>query len=238
MPNPSSHGILAPVIILNNIPVYFSSGGTATLILREIPYSGRAYILLRTLFPDSLDAAVRDCVNFCVQCGAGRCFVSLDGATEPLPLPHAYDILRLHCNKADLPTPAAPVPLIPITPENDSHYLRIYNRCFAEVSHALFYDRGQLQRIYREGQSAFLALAPDGAPCGIGELHGNELAAVALLPEYRGRGTDLTLALLEHCPGPEITLTVASDNGPALALYDRLGFRVTATESSWYNPLK
>jgi ribosomal protein S18 acetylase RimI-like enzyme len=70
----------------------------------------------------------------------------------------------------------------------------------------------------------------------MGELHGSELAAVGILPEFRGQGLGrvLTLQLLDKCPGPRVTLTVVSDNDPALALYDDLGFTVQGTESVWH----
>ena len=70
----------------------------------------------------------------------------------------------------------------------------------------------------------------------MGELHENELAAVGLLPEFRGKGLsrDLTLSLLRHCPGPTIFLTAVSTNDPALALYDSLGFTVCGKVSMWY----
>ncbi len=216
---------------MKNIPVFTCQGGTATLILREIPLSGKAYILLQTMRPEALPTSVTECARFCRMCGAETCFVSW---AEPLDfLPHAYDILELHVEKAALPAPA-PLQLVPMTPDNDSIYQRIYNRCFQSVSHALSYDRAQIARIYQQGQQAFLALTDEEKPYGIGELHGNELAAIAVLPKYRGRGTDLALALLHRCPGPELTLTVASDNAPALGLYEKLGFRVRRTESSWY----
>ena len=123
-----------------------------------------------------------------------------------------------------------------MAPENDPVYQRVYNRCFVGVSHAMTYDRAQIRRIYQMDQRAFLACTSDGTPLGMGELHGSELAAVGLLPEFRGQGLsrDLTLALLRLCPGPELTLTVASDNAPALGLYDGLGFRVRETESRWW----
>ena len=225
------HGILISVMTMNNIPVFTCQGGTATLILREIPISGRAYILLRTVLPDHLGGMLSEGEHFWRMCGAETCFVSWEGSLDFLP--HAYDIYLLHADKAALPEGKS-VTLTPMTPENDSIYQRIYNRCFQSVSHALSYDRAQIARIYREKQRAFLALTEDGHPYGIGELHENELAAVAVLPKYRGRGTDLTLALLKRCPGDTVTVTVASDNDRALALYDKLGFRVCATESRWY----
>jgi GNAT superfamily N-acetyltransferase len=218
---------------MNNIPVFIGQNGTATLILREIPFSGKAYVLLRTVLPDCLSGLIQECGDFCRQCGAVAIFVSREDDRAPLPLPHAYDILQLAVQKASLPS-GSPVTLRPMDETNDMEFLRIYNRCFQTVSHALSYDRGQLKRIYRSGQQAFLAVDADGSYWGIGELHGSELAAVGLLPEYRGRGYDLTLSLLSLCPGPELTLTVASDNDPALGLYDKLGFHVTGIESSWY----
>ena len=218
---------------MNNIPLYFSSGGTATLILREIPYSGRAFILIRTLLEDGLSALMEETRRFCMECGAKTCYISYADAPKALPLRHAYDILKLHIHKEELPSDLS-LSLIPMTTENEREYMNIYNVCFQGSSHAMTYDYGQLQRIYRSGQKAFLAAMPDGSICGIGELHDNELAAIALLPEFRGNGRHLALALMQHCPGPEITLTVSSDNDAALALYDKLGFRVYETESSWY----
>lgn len=219
---------------MQNIPVFMAQGGTATLILREIPYRRTAYILLRTLPPEGPDAMIAECAGFCRSCGAEACFVSPGSSDAVLTLPHAYDILMLQAEKAALPQPEHPFSLVPLSPDNDAIYQRIYNQCFQTVSHALTYDRAQIERIYRCGHRAFLALNPDGTPCGMGELHENELAAVGLLPDYRGGGRELTLSLLEHCTGPQIRLTVVSDNLPALRLYRRLGFTPAGVESSWY----
>lgn len=219
---------------MNNIPVYLSQGGTATLILREIPHRKTAYILLRTVLQGKLPQLLTDCISACRNFGAERCFVSAEDSSIEIPLPYAYDILLLRVQKAELPSLETPMELVPVSPENDSIYQRIYNRCFQDVSHALTYEKAQLTRIYREEHHAFLAQTPDGTPCGMGELHGNELAAVGLLPEYRGRGKALALSLLAHAPGPEITLTVVSDNERALGLYGALGFTVTGKESTWY----
>lgn len=219
---------------MNNIPVYLSQGGTATLILREIPYKQTAYIILRSFLPQMLPLMIQDCVSFCKGCGAERCLLSSADPEVTLSLPQAYEILYMKAEKALLPPPKAPFDLVPLSPENESIYQRIYNQCFADVSHALTYEQEQLARIYREEQQAFVALDPDGRPCGMGELHGNELAAVGLLPEFRGQGKNLTLSLLQHCPGPELTLTVVSDNARAIRLYEDLGFTVTGTESVWY----
>lgn len=219
---------------MQNIPIFMSQGGTATLILSEIPHKQTAYIILRTILPENLPLMIAECTGFCRSCGAEHCYLSAAQPEVALPLPQAYQVLHMQTEKRCLPQASAAISLQPMTPDNDSIYQRLYNRCFQDISHALTYDREQIARIYRENQQAFLALTPEGIPCGMGELHGNELAAVGLLPEYRGRGKDLTLSLLQHCPGPEITLTVVSDNTRAIGLYRRLGFTVAGIESTWY----
>lgn len=222
-----------PVIQMNNIPLFSSQGGTAALILREIPFSKKAYILLELVVEENLGPMIAECVSFCRACGAELCYVTRRDSTAPLPLPHSHDIIEMAMDKALLPQ-GAPVRLAGLQEDNDSIYIRLYNQCFAHVSGAAAYDRKQIQRIYLLRQKAFLALLPDGTPYGFGELHDNELSAVGVLPEYRGRGYDLTLALLAHCPGPELTLTVASDNPAALRVYRKIGFREKRTVSSWY----
>lgn len=221
---------------MNNIPVYFSTGGTATLILREVSFTGTAYVVVRTVFPGALPDLIEDCGNFCRECGAKACFISMAEGNEIDQLPHSYDIYSMKGSKSLFPSTPAPFHLEPITEHNDKIYLDLYNRCFKGVTHALTYDYGQLQRIHRTGQKAFIAYNKTGCPCGMGELHDNELAAVGLLPEYRGEGLSLplTLQLLSHCPGDTITLTVVSDNDAAIALYENLSFRITAIESRWY----
>lgn len=218
---------------MNNIPLFSAAGGTATLILREIPYSKKAYILLMTVVPENLDQMIHECVSFCRMCGAESCYITRKDCSDPLPLPHSHDIFLLSVNKASLPT-GKPVKLLGIQEDNDSFYINLYNRCFDSVSGAAFYDRKQVERIYLLHQKAFLAITEDGIYCGFGELHENELAAIGVLPEFRGMGYDLCLSLLAHCPGPEITLTVASDNPAALRLYEKLGFQKIKTESVWY----
>lgn len=219
---------------MRNIPVFMASGGTASLILKEIPHHSVAYIRLLTV--RDLAALTAECAAFCRGCGAETVLVT-QGADPLTGFDHAYDLLRLHVRKEVLPPPAAPVRLVPMTPDNDAIYQRVYNRCFADVPGAATYDRAEIRRIYDQSQKAFLALDETGVPCGMGELHENELAAVGLLPEFRGRGLsrDLTLTLLSLCPGPVIELTAASTNAPALALYDSLGFTVCGKVSMWYS---
>ena len=216
---------------MNNIPVFLSQWGTATLILREIPYKKTAYILLRTI--TDLDLLTQECAAFCRECGAEDCFVSAADSETVLSGKPAYELLRMTAEKASLPHPENPFRLEPLCPDNEDLYISLYNRCFRAVSNAATYDKRELQRVYRMGQQAYVAWL-EGEPCGMGELHESELAAVGLLPEFRGKGSYLTLALLDRCPGPEVSLTVVSDNARALALYEKLGFQTESVVSKWY----
>ena len=219
---------------MNNIPLFPSQGGTATLILREIPHKKTAYIILQSVVEQKLSTMIRECAAFCRGCGAEICFVSAADHDLAIPLKKSHEIRRMAADKSQLPSCETPFRLVPITPDNDSIYQRIYNLCFTEVSNSLTYDRAQIKRIYDSGHRGFLALTEEDVPCGMGELHGNELAAVALLPQYRGRGKDLTLSLLALCEGPEITLTVSTDNTAALKVYTALGFVDSGLESAWH----
>ncbi len=223
----------APGDLMKNIPVYMARGGTASLILKEIPHRAVAYVLLRTI--RDREDLIRECADFCRSCGAEE--VLFSRGPEPLEgLEHAYDMLRLAVRLSDLPDLDCPLRMVPMEENNDAIYQRLYNLCFTGISGAATYDRAEIARIYREGQQAYLALDEGGNPCGMGELHGNELAAVGLLPEYRGRGLSKSWAtmLLKKCPGPEAELTVVSNNEPALGLYGALGFRVKGKVSAWY----
>lgn len=206
------------------------------MILREVSFTGTAYVVVRTVFPGALSELIEDCGAFCRECGATECYLTMEDGSETDLLPHSYDIYSMKGSRALFPAAPAPFHLESLTKRNEKIYLDLYNRCFAGVTHALTYDYGQLQRIHRTGQKAFIAYNETGLPCGMGELHDNELAAVGLLPEYRGKGLalPLTLQLLSHCPGDTITLTVVSDNDAAIALYETLSFRITAIESRWY----
>lgn len=216
---------------MKNIPVFMSGGGTATIILQEVPKSGKAYVILQTIIPECLDTLLNDCKQFCIGAGAKIVYVS-DGKKK-LPLPHCYDLLVL---TAPLPVTRdyRPIRLIPLTEETGMTYISIYNLCFEGVSHALSYDRQQLKRIEAMQQRAYLAVDENGDYIGIGELHEGELAAVAVVPEARGIGTDLTCTLLSLLEGNEVMLTVVSDNARALHMYEKLDFHVHDIESSWY----
>lgn len=215
---------------MKDIPIFTTQTGTASLILREIPYQQTAYVLVRTLFHNDASDLLSECGAFCVQAGAERVLAAWPD--HPLNLPVDHEMVELSRPKAGLPRPDPAVPLTPLTRDNAPTYQTIYNRLFHRISGAASCRSEDINRLLTTG-TAFLALQ-DGIPAGIGEIEGSDLRAVGVLPEYRGLGRHLTLTLLHRLPGPELCLSAASTNERAMRLYNSLGFRPRRTLVRWY----
>ena len=217
---------------MKNIPVFTAANGIASLVLAEIPVSGKAYVLVRSVWTTA-QALLDECIGFCRAVGAEAVFASWE--TETLPGAHAYDLLGMACRKAELPEPTQLVPLEPLTPDNGSTYLEIYNRCFAQVPGAATYTRRDLQRLFDQDK-AWLALQ-DGEYAAIAEISEEGLEAIGVLPRCRGLGFDLAASVLPMVPSLTVRLKVASTNLRAIALYERLGFVRERVVSRWWKVL-
>lgn len=215
---------------MKDIPIFTTVNGTASLLLREIPYKSCAYVVVRSVFSSGLEGLLEECAAFCVQAGAERVLASAD---EPLEtLPHDHDMLLLSRSKEGLPPPEMQIELVPVTAENGGSYQALYNRLFFDVPNAATCRRSELEELIAR-RSGFLALS-GGVPAGLGEVSGNELRALGVSPEFRGLGRPLALTLLGRLPGPVLELRTSSRNLRALRLYERIGFRVEQVLSQWY----
>ena len=217
---------------MKNIPLFTGTHGTASLIFQEIPVSGKAYVLIRSVWT-TLPGLLEECRQFCTAVGAEQIFVSY--GTEELPGAHAYDLIAMTCAKKDLPLPAAEMELEPLTPENGEAYLQIYNRSFASVSGAATYGQKDLRRLY-DRDLAWL-VRKNGGYAAVAEISEEGLEAIAVLPEFAGLGYDLAAAVLQMVPRTTVSLKVAGDNPRARRLYDRLGFRESGIVSRWWKIL-
>ena len=217
---------------MKNIPIFTASNGLASLILREIPYSGRAYVMVRAVWRGETAALLEECGQFCRAAGAETVFAS-DGL-EPLPARHAYDMVELRCRRADLPVPDRVLPLEPLTADNAAAYLEIYNRCFRDLPGARAYDQTDIRRLL--GKNLAFLVRWQGNYAAVAELAEGGLAGAGVLPEFRGQGLgrELVLTVLHRLETPEVTLKTASTNAAALSLYRRLGFGQTQITSRWW----
>lgn len=214
---------------MKNIPLFTSSFGLATLILREIPWSGRAYVLVREVWGDAA-ALLDECRGFCRAAGAGEVYAAWAEGFETLPAAHAYDMLAMSCQKAALPV--GTLPLVPLSRENAGAYLDIYGRCFRDVPGAASYDRKSLEPLYDE-ELAWL-VPVEGGYGAIAEISKTGLEGIAVLPEHRGLGYPLAATVLQMVPNSTVHLKVASTNHRALMLYRRLGFTESGLARPWY----
>lgn len=205
---------------MQNIPIFTGVHGMATLILKEIPTSGLAYVLVRSVWQNSLAGLLAECRDFCRAAGAETVYGSWD--CRDLPAEHAYDVWELTLEWDKLPPPPEEVPLTPLTARNGQDYLSVYNRCFAKMPGHASYDRRDIQRL--QGKDLAFLVYRDGVPAAVAELGDNKLEGLGVLPEFRGLGYSLALTVLGRLPGPALTLRVVSTNARALALYRRIGF--------------
>lgn len=203
---------------MKDIPVFTSSEGIASLILREIPAWRVAYVLIRGVFSD-IERLMSDCEGFCRAAGAERVYFSGEGDFSGCPV-HARLMERsILC--AALPATAAEA--VPVAPETVGDWLAYYRTRFAAVPAA--------------GSCVDTAgawfLRADGRTIGIGQLCGDELRAVAALAPRRG--ADCVAALGALCRTERLRLLCAVENAPAMALYDRLGFDRGEVKEVWYS---
>lgn len=215
---------------MKNIPMFTSSYGLATLILKEIAWNGRAYVLIRSVWNDQTAALLDECRSFCRAVGAEEIYASWDA--EELPAEHAWDMIDMACPKSALPAPRQTVELEQATPETAEDYLRIYNQCFRDVPAAASYDRKSLEPLY--GEELIWLAKVHGQYAAVAEISKEGLEGIAVLPEFRGLGYDLAAAVLRMVPSTEVRLKVASTNVRARRLYDRLGFAETGISRRWY----
>ncbi|MBE6955499.1 MAG: hypothetical protein E7449_06305 [Ruminococcaceae bacterium] len=213
---------------MKNIPVFTTSYGIATLILREIPYSQRAYILPQSVFT-SLPELVQECAGFCRAAGAEQIFAKLDAAINGAAFQcEIWELTR----RGALPQPERELALSAVTTENSEAYRSLYNEKFALVDNAAYCDRADAAKLIEEGGWLYVA---DGEVLGLGQVQGSELRAIATA--RKGLGFDLAVALMKKLDTEQVHLSVASSNAPALRLYERLGFEKTAVRSRWYRIL-
>ena len=211
---------------MKNIPIFTTEYGTASLILREIPYKKEAYVANPSALPGKMEDLALACGAFCRAAGAERVYLAEPRGAE-LPFPLHTEILTMTCPRQRLdPGPWA---LYPVLPENVAEYRRRYNEAMAPVANAATMERADEERILTEGGGYFVHL--EGRALGLGQIKGDEIEAVVSFAP--GGGEAVVRALSALAEGDLIRLKVASVNEKALRLYCRLGFSATGVSSRW-----
>ncbi len=209
---------------MQDIPIFTTQAGVASLFLNKVAYTGEAYVKLQdTADPIKL---LDECVAFCTAAGAVHVYATGNKILETYP--HYTTLLSLRMNREDLPqTDAISVPVQQQTLEQ---WRRIYNEKMLHVPNAAYMTQHRSRQFLRQGSSFFVYR--NEQLLGIGVAADDTIEAVASV--VSGAGQDVFLALCRNLTGDKVALTVASTNEPAGKLYHRLGFEEEAKISDWY----
>lgn len=209
---------------MQDIPVFTTSCGAASLVLREIPYTRRGYIHLQaSMQPEKL---LEECVAFMRMAGAEEIFASGDALPEGYPL-HAQ-VLQLSRLREGLDDTLAV--LVSVTERTLEQWRILYNDRMKDVDQAAYMSISQAKRMLQRADGYFICR--EGELLGIGIAAGETVQAIASVKP--GSGREVLLALNHALSSERIIVEVASTNQKALRLYNALGFLPTAVLSQWY----
>ena len=213
---------------MRDFPFFNTEFGVASLVLKEIPYQGTAYIILRDASePEKLLA---ECIDFCRVCGAGRIYATGHEILESYPFYTAMWLMR--CEAAALPdTDAA---LFPVQENTLEQWQRIYNEKVSRVPNGAWMTQKDAKKMLQEASGYFVHRGEQ--LLGIGKVSGGEIQWVA--STVPGAGRDVVCALAHGAWRDTLELTVASENEKAIRLYESLGFVRAQEISRWYNVYK
>ena len=209
---------------MQNIPLFTTENGVASLTLQEIPYTGKAYIRIQSsCAPEIL---LSQCVDFCKAAGAEQIYATGHDYLTAYPL-HTT-ILQMQRPKAGLPE--TDVCLFPVQEMTLEQWRGIYNDRMQDVSNSAFMTLAEAKKVLQQGKGYFVHR--DGELLGIGIATGNKVEVVISL--VSGAGKEVFTALSGTLFSEEILVEVASDNAKAIHLYEKLGFVKTKEIATWY----
>ncbi len=212
---------------MKDIPVFDTAYGVASLLLREIPYRGRAHIKIQSsLEPEKL---LEECIGFCRAVGAEWCDAAGHEYLEKYPLITA--LYAMQCDRETVGETDAC--LFPVTEETVGCWLEIYNQRMQDIPNAAFMDSQDGRELLKTGDGYFVHR--DGVLLGIGKAKGDFIDTVIAVEP--GMGETVVRALCSVLTGETVQLTVAGANERAVRLYERMGFVKTKELSRWYRVL-
>lgn len=209
---------------MKDIPMFTTPYGVASLSLREIPYRKNAYIQVRST--EMCDALIKECISFCRICGAERVYAQGHPGLDVYQFHTA--IWTMRCVSEQLMGKTAM--LYPVLPENAVHWRRIYNERMADVPLAAYMTEAEEKTLCESGEGYFVHR--NGKLLGIGRVSDDRILAIASV--CKGYGADILCTLAELLDAPTVSVEVASENKPAVSLYQRMGFLKTAETARWY----
>ena len=212
---------------MKDIPVFDTEYGVASLILKEIPYRGRAYIKIQsTVEPEKL---LSECIGFCRACGAERIEAAGHDFLERYPL--ITPMWLMTCKRENIEETDAC--LFPMAKQTVEQWLELYNQRMADVPNAAYLDRKDGLEFLENGDCYFVHR--NGKLLGIGKAAEDYIDIV--IAAEPGMGETVVRALSSVLTEDTVRVAVAGANDRAVRLYERLGFIKTKEISRWYRVL-
>lgn len=209
---------------MRDFPVFTTENGVGSLIFKEIPYSGIAYVTIHdSSFPTEFLA---ECLDFCRAVGAKRIYASGHEILQKYPL--YTTVLQMSASWDALPESGAAV--FPVTDQTLSKWREIYNDRMKGVDNAAYMSERDAAEMLNRGDGYFVHI--DGELLGIGIAADDRISCIA--SAKKGYGKDVLCALKNALMCDRVVLDVASTNDRAIRLYESLGFVKTAEISTWY----
>ncbi len=209
---------------MKDFPMFDTEFGIASLVLKEIPYKGIAYIIFREVW--DAEKLLAECMSFCRMCGAEVICAAGHDSLETYP--HYTTVYEMWgeavVDNGNLKS------LFPVTEAAVQRWREIYNEKMRHIDNAATLTAFDERRIVESGGAYFVH--DNGELLGIGWLDDTELLAVASVKPGVGRTVMNTLMSLVE--GAQMRLEVASTNEKAIRLYEKLGFLKTREISRWY----
>ena len=209
---------------MRDFPMFTTENGVGSLVLKEIPYSGIAYVtILDSSFPTEF---LHECTEFCKVVGAQTVYATGNEILEEYPF-HTSVIRMSAPLDAIVQSDAA---LFPVTDQTLNRWREIYNQKMKNVDNASYMSETAAKEMLCRGSGYFIHR--DGALLGIGMICEDRIECVAAVAP--GGGREVVSVLAHALLGERIILEVASTNIKAIRLYESMGFIQTSEISKWY----
>lgn len=212
---------------MKDFPVFTTEYGAASLVLKEIPYRREAYVTIQ----DSQDPEklLRECVDFCRACGAERIYAKGHEMLKAYPLHTTIYEMRGEAvvERDSLEN------LFPVTEATVGEWRRICNERMRDIDCSATQTAADEKEIISSGGAYFVH--HEGELLGIGWLADTEL--LLLCSVKPGAGRRVLNTLMSVVEGAQMKLEVASTNGRAIRLYEKMGFVKVRDCGCWYRIL-
>lgn len=209
---------------MRDFPMFTTENGVGSLVLKEIPYSGSAYVTVHdSSFPTEF---LKECLDFCKAVGAKAVYASGSKILDAYPMHTA--VIRMSASAEVISESDAA--LFPVTEKTVGRWRQIYNNKMKNVHNAAFMSDAAAAEMLKRGDGYFIHR--NGQLLGIGIAANDRIDCVASV--VPGGGREVVAALVHGLLGEHIMLEVASTNTKAIRLYESMGFIQTAEVSRWY----